>query len=317
MLNEIEKVHSLEKDLFQTLIKFEESFGPQPEHRSRLLLNSSSVNYNLPDKMNRNSYKKIIDNLELCLDLKNEIKDLIGIILTLGQLSVIHLYLGDIPKAQDILLKCIVAIRKANTSIATDFPMKIKSILYIVFFQHFTVGYCPANTRVEWRSIDENLRKRFGNLVNNLLFNKPVENLNRKELIGYIERDKELNPILQQVRKSVARRDALVKHEVEESVKDFGITVVTPDDKILQYRAGLDLIKPDGSTAYYATKYGQWEAIGQQYEKAGDYFQASASYQNALDGADNVTTDEMFTQEHKNHGIEYLKQAIIRVSSKI
>jgi len=90
MLNEIEKVHSLEKDLFQTLIKFEESFGPQPEHRSRLLLNSSSVNYNLPDKMNRNSYKKIIDNLELCLDLKNEIKDLIGIILTLGQLSVIH-----------------------------------------------------------------------------------------------------------------------------------------------------------------------------------------------------------------------------------
>ncbi|MBN2071865.1 MAG: SIR2 family protein [Candidatus Krumholzibacteriota bacterium] len=317
MLNNMEKVQSMEKTLFKTLNELEKLSGPQTTHRSRLLFNSISVDFHLVETLGKTDFVEAKEYLENSLEMKKEIGDLIGTILVLGKLSIINLYLGDIPAAQDVLLKCIVTIRKANTYVATDFPQKIKSILSVVFFQHFTAGYCPVNTRVRWDTIDKKLMQKFENSLNDLLFNIPVENLDRKGFIEFIERESDLNHILRSIRNSVLRKDNLLKDEVDEFVRKYGISVITPDDKILQYRAVLEIMNPEDTNGYYATKYGQWEAIGSQYEKAGDYFQAAASYQNALDGAENMMIDIMFTQVVKDHGIEYLKQAIDRVSSKI
>ena len=133
-------------------------------------------------------------------------------------------------------------------------------------------------------------------------------------LINHIERDRKLNIVLRELRNSIPFQNPVLRKEFEKMGRRYGVRIITPDDKILQYRSGLDLIKPDDSEAYYATKYGQWEAIGRQYEKAGDYLQAAASYQNALDGLECMSTDDMFTPDHKNHGINFLKESINRVS---
>lgn len=317
-LNNIDKINEIEPNLLNILNEYEHLFGPQPMHRSRLLLNKCSVSFNLElnsEISNLSNYNRLKDDLEVCISLKTEIGDVIGIVLALAQLSHIYLFLGNIPKTQETLLKCFELIRKVDTSIASSGLQSALRLIYMVFFEYFTIGYCPVNTMVKWDSIDNIIKKKFEDCINDLIFEHPIEMVNRRGLISHIEKNPKINIVLRELRDSLPFQNLVLKKELEKMARRYGVGIITPDDKILQYRLGLDLIKPDDSEAYYATKYGQWEAIGRQYEKAGDYLQAAASYQNALDGLECMSTDDMFTQDHKSHGINFLKESINRVSS--
>lgn len=317
-LDNTDKIKEIEPSLLNILDEYEQLFGPQPMHRSRLIMNRCSVNFDLALKSgfsNLSDYNKLKDDLELCIALKTEISDLIGIMIALGQISMIDLVLGNISEAQDNILKCFELIRKLDTSIPLPMLKYVLGVIYIVFFKYFTIGYCPVNTMVEWDSIDNTIKKKLEDCVNDLIFKHPIEMVNRRGLINHIERDPMINIVLRELRNSIPFLNPVLRKELGKTARRYGVRIITPDDKILQYRSGLDLIKPDDSEAYYATKYGQWEAIGRQYEKAGDYLQAAASYQNALDGLECMSNDYMFTQDHKRHEINFLKESINRVSS--
>lgn len=243
-LNNIDKIEEIEPSLLNILDEYEQLFGPQPMHRSRLIINRCSVNFDLELKSefsNHSNCNKLKDDLELCIALKTEIADVIGIVLALGQLSIIDLNLGNISEAQDSLLKCFELIRKLDTSIPPSFLQSRLKVIHRVFFGYFTIGYCPVNTMVKWDSIDDILKKKFEDCINDLIFNHPIGLVNRRGLINHIERDPMINKVLREIRHSIPFRNPILRKELEETARRYGAAIITPDDKILQYRLGLDV----------------------------------------------------------------------------
>lgn len=73
-----------------------------------------------------------------------------------------------------------------------------------------------------------------------------------------------------------------LREEHEREARKFGARIVSPQDpqdKIDGYMAGLRLIRGKGLELSEAS---QWQAIGHQYVKMGEFRLAAAAYQSAL-----------------------------------
>jgi hypothetical protein len=71
-----------------------------------------------------------------------------------------------------------------------------------------------------------------------------------------------------------------LRRELEEAAREYGARIVSPQDKIDGYMAGLRLIR--GKPGFELAEASQWQAMGHQYMKMGEFRLAAAAYQSAL-----------------------------------
>lgn len=95
--------------------------------------------------------------------------------------------------------------------------------------------------------------------------------------------------------------------------KEFGIRIVTPNDKLDSYFAGLRLIhnKPGCETG----EAGQWEAIGDQYVRIGDIKNAQIAYESALLKIKRADSSQFHNAEQRRHWEKILGEKLHKLSS--
>lgn len=90
--------------------------------------------------------------------------------------------------------------------------------------------------------------------------------------------------------------------------KEYGIMIVTPQDKIDSYMERLKLIKGKGMPFQEAS---QWVAIGDQYRKMGSLLYAKKAYQASLDAVEKVDiSKETFRHAQEKNEFENAVQVL-------
>ena len=99
-----------------------------------------------------------------------------------------------------------------------------------------------------------------------------------------------------------------LREELEEVAREYGARIVTPQDKIDSYMAGLRLIR--GKPGCELGEAAQWQAIGYQYMKMGEFRLAAAAYQSALSALKKAPAAPDFKEEDRRRWEKELRASL-------
>jgi len=314
------------KNLFNLLEEYEHSFGDSPRIRSRVLLNNA--NSNIGRVISKKELDVLIKNLEYSLKLKKNIGDIIGYAMDLSLLALAKAEYGDINDIEPILFEFFAVKRKLGERRenippdadqqdcghrtdhmrgdklgcippnASKFPL---ISLCIIFFFKLNLGYSPVNQYLRYDNLDESLQRKFSDRLEELLDNSPIESICEGKFLLVLEDDSKIQQMLSCKRDDIFGRELYVSpliKEYSEAAKEYGITVETHESKIEQYHACLRDFSFQGYPTKNLTVSHLWLDIGKQYYRAGDYLQAHASYQRALQIAERLPAS-IWPENHK------------------
>lgn len=88
-----------------------------------------------------------------------------------------------------------------------------------------------------------------------------------------------------------------MKDEFKDLEQEYGVKIVTPQDRLDSYMRGLELIR--GQPGCESAEASQWEAIGDQYRRMNQLGLARAAYQSAINALQKVPTSADFKAEEK------------------
>lgn len=317
-LNKIDLLKKEEEKLFQLLDMYERSYEAKPNIRSRLLLNRASVRLGLLAKKESEcqyDYNDIKRDLDKACSLKKECGDIIGNVMALNLLSGTKLILGEFDDALYTSIESFNMIRKLSSSIPSSTLEMVLGAICIAYFYKLNIGFSPANKIPSYDWMNDSTRTKYENRVKELLSEPLIKGLDKDGFFAILEGDNSVQEILSTVRKMHSNEKEVYWNEMAKIAKNSGVVIITPDRDIEQYRNGLEALKYIEDPATYAvTKASQWQAIGYQYKKAGDYLQAAASYQIALDSLKPAPTSFEFPEEQKKLWVKELEDELATVS---
>ncbi len=95
---------------------------------------------------------------------------------------------------------------------------------------------------------------------------------------------------------------------LDDLAKKYGITLITPQDKLDSYFEGLKLIR--GKPGLEIAEASQWEAIGDQYMRMNQATLAKSAYESALNTLQKAQISHSFKTEEK---LEWEKQLLAKL----
>lgn len=313
-LEDIDNFKEEEKFLEECLDKYESAFGPQYEFRSRFLLNKA-VNHSelMKNEKFRTDYKnkEIIKDLEEAGKIKEKTGDTIGLIsvsVLLGQIIMSTARYND---AIDAFLKCCALVRKLSSSIDSTILEDIINCVRLICFYKLTLGYSRINEALHYDQIDDSLRAEFTDRIKVLLFESPIELINKGDFNIHIAEDPTLQEIIKKTKVPLLSNDSFYYDELINTANSYNILIDEPQYNIIQYHQKLTSLINTKHMEF--EKYLWWKAIGDQYFKYGDHLQAGASYLNAMDYLKSVQISNDFTEEIKQSNINDLENILAEI----